>query len=76
MICQLCLNRMATRQVTEPSLDGQFAEAQYCQQCYEAKYQNPPPPALFLGPDSRSSIHDPRGCVGHPQRSRGMDHAE
>ncbi len=43
MICQLCLARAATRHVTEPSSDGRFVEAWYCEDCYAAKHQNPSP---------------------------------
>ena len=50
MICQMCLTRMATRQVTQRSPDGRLEEAPYCEQCYDAKYQNPRPPALFPRP--------------------------
>lgn len=43
MICQLCLARLATRHVTELSSDDRFVEAQYCEDCYTAKYQEPLP---------------------------------
>jgi hypothetical protein len=44
MICQLCLVKVATRHVAEPSRDGRFVtKADYCEDCYTAKYQNPLP---------------------------------
>ena len=44
MICQLCLVKVATRHVSEPCSDGRsVVEADYCEDCYTAKYQNPLP---------------------------------
>ena len=43
MICQLCLTRIATHDLTERASHGRFVEAQYCEDCYTAKYQNPQP---------------------------------
>ncbi len=43
MICQLCLTKIATHNLTERSFDGRFVEAQYCEDCYAAKYRNPQP---------------------------------
>jgi hypothetical protein len=43
MICQLCLAKVATRDVAERSSDGRLVEAQYCQECYDAKYEHPSP---------------------------------
>jgi hypothetical protein len=42
MICQLCLESVATHHLTERSPSGRFALAHYCHRCYQAKLVEPP----------------------------------
>jgi hypothetical protein len=42
MLCQLCLENVATRQLTERSHSGGIVRADYCDRCFHAKYVEPP----------------------------------
>ena len=42
MLCQLCLSNVATYHLTERLPSGQFAEADYCAECYEVRCLKPP----------------------------------